>query len=247
MIDKYNKYWRDIPVLYAFAFILDPRAKMKGFTRVFRRLGVLTGTDYSTYLITTRAKRTDVYNKYDAKYGAVRLKRAEPPNLSGKSRSAWDEIYDDGPACSSSSLPCGILPGIVNMFVKTSATSLLHAVRSSSSAYTTSELVSYLNCDIVNHLSDDFNILDWWHQHKLTYPVLSIMAKDILTFPVSTVSSESTFSMTGRIIEERRRKLRLDMVEMLTCIKDWEAAEARLHQAVGDKELEEAFEGLFLD
>jgi hypothetical protein len=53
--------------------------------------------------------------------------------------------------------------------------------------------------------------------------------------------------MTGRIIEERRRKLRPDMVEMLTCIKDWEAAEARLQQAMEDNELEEAFEGLFLD
>jgi hypothetical protein len=133
------------------------------------------------------------------------------------------------------------------MSVDTSATSLLHAVRSSSSASTTSELVSYLECDTVSHLSDDFNILDWLHQHKPTYPVLSIMAKDILTVPVSTISSESTFSMTGRIIEERRRKLRPDIVEMLTCIKDWEAAEARLQQAVEDKELEEAFEGLFLD
>ena len=49
MIDKY-KYLRDIPLLYSFAFILDPRAKMNGFTRVLRRLGSLTGTDYSTYL-----------------------------------------------------------------------------------------------------------------------------------------------------------------------------------------------------
>jgi hypothetical protein len=37
------------------------------------------------------------------------------------------------------------------------------------------------------------------------------------------------------------------MVEMLTCIKDWEATEARLQHAVDDKELEEAFEGLYLD
>jgi hypothetical protein len=27
MIDKYNKYRRNIPLLYSFAFILDPRAK----------------------------------------------------------------------------------------------------------------------------------------------------------------------------------------------------------------------------
>ena len=75
------------------------------------------------------------------------------------------------------------------------------------------------------------------------------MAKDILTVSMSTISSESTFSMTGRIIEERRRRrsLKPEMVEMLTCIKDWEAAEARLQQNVEDKELEEAFEELYLD
>ena len=127
----------------------------------------------------------------------------------------------------------------------TSATVLLQAASSSGS--NVSELVSYLDCDTVNHLDDDFNILDWWHQHKLTYPVLSIMAKDILTVPVSTISSESTFSMTDRIIEERWRKLKPEMVEMLTCTKDWEAAEAQLQHMVEDKELEEVFEELYLD
>ena len=244
MIDKYNKYWRDIPLLYSFAFILDPRAKMKGFTRVLRRLGGLTSTDYSTYLVGTRARLTDVYNKYEEKYGAVRLRRTDPPVLSGKSRSAWDEIYDDDGAAG---LVSGSLLGTLNMSRDTSATSLLHAVRSSASASNASELVSYLDCDTVNHLTDDFNILNWWHQHKLTYPVLSIMAKDILTVPVSTISSESIFSMTGRIIEERRRNLKPEMVEMLTCIKDWEAAEARLQQNVEDKELEQAFEELYID
>jgi len=32
-------------------------------------------------------------------------------------------------------------------------------------------------------------ILTNWHQHKLTYSVLSIMARDILIVPVSTISS----------------------------------------------------------
>ena len=124
----------------------------------------------------------------------------------------------------------------------TSATALLQAA--SSSASNASELVSYLDCDTVSQLDDDFNLLNWWHEHKLTYPVLSIMAKDILTVPVSTISLESTFSMTSRIIEERRRKLKPEMVEMLTCIKDWETTEARLQHMVEDKELGEAFEDL---
>jgi hypothetical protein len=49
MIDKYNKYWRNIPLLYSFAFILDPRAKMKGFSRVLGMLMNLTSTDYAAY------------------------------------------------------------------------------------------------------------------------------------------------------------------------------------------------------
>ena len=244
MIDKYNKYWRDIPLLYSFAFILDPRAKMKGFNRVLRRLGSLTGTDYTTYQLGTRARLTDVYNKYEDKYGSVRLRRTAPPNLSGKKRSAWDEIYDDDDGAGSSAGGMHPLAATLSMSRDTSATALLQAATSSAS--NASELISYLDCDTVNQLDDDFNILNWWHQHKLTYPVLSIMAKDILTVPVSTISSESTFSMTGRIIEERRRRLRPEMVEMLTCIKDWEAAEARMQHMVEDKELEEAFEDLGL-
>ncbi|CAD6264536.1 unnamed protein product [Miscanthus lutarioriparius] len=78
--------------------------------------------------------------------------------------------------------------------------------------------------------------------HKPTYPVLSTLARDVFSVPVSTISSEATFSTTGRIVEDRRRRLNLKTVEALTCIKDWEAAETRLQHMVEDKELEEAFE-----
>jgi hypothetical protein len=53
--------------------------------------------------------------------------------------------------------------------------------------------------------------------------------------------------MTGRIIEERRRRLNAETVEWLTCIKDWEMAKARLQHSVEDQELEEMFEDLYLD
>jgi hypothetical protein len=46
---------------------------------------------------------------------------------------------------------------------------------------------------------DDFDILNWWHEHKLTCPILSIMARDIMFVPASTTSSKSTFSLSGRI------------------------------------------------
>jgi hypothetical protein len=104
-----------------------------------------------------------------------------------------------------------------------------------------SELSSYLDIDT-------FIVLNWWQRHKLTYPVLSILAKDILTMPASTVSSESTFSLASRVLEDRRRRLTPDMVEVLSCIKDWELADMRNQHTVEKetKEFEATFEAIYL-
>jgi hypothetical protein len=50
MKKKFLKCRGDIPVLYAFAFILDPRAKLRGFNNVLVLLAQITSTDYSPYL-----------------------------------------------------------------------------------------------------------------------------------------------------------------------------------------------------
>ena len=68
-----------------------------------------------------------------------------------------------------------------------------------------------------------------------------------MSVPISTVSLESCFSLAERIIEERRRCLLSETVEMLTCIKDWELGERRLQHAVYNQELEDSFKNLYLD
>ena len=110
----------------------------------------------------------------------------------------------------------------------------------------TGDLSSYLNSDSVS-FEQELNILSWWQTQKVSYPVLSILARDVLTVPVSTVSSESAFSLSGRIIEERRTSLSNEMVEVLMTVKDWEQAEARLQHTADNKYLEESFENLYLD
>ncbi|WVZ64239.1 hypothetical protein U9M48_013791, partial [Paspalum notatum var. saurae] len=74
-----------------------------------------------------------------------------------------------------------------------------------------------------------------WRDRKITYPVLSILSNDILSVPVSTVSLESAFSIVSRVIDERRRWLGFGMVEMLSFIKDWEEADARMQHTAEDK------------
>ena len=43
----------------------------------------------------------------------------------------------------------------------------------------------------------DFDILMWWKTYGISYPILSEMARDIIAIPISSVASESAFSMGG--------------------------------------------------
>lgn len=47
------------------------------------------------------------------------------------------------------------------------------------------------------------------------------MAKDILSIPMSTVTSELTFNERERLISDHRRSLKFEAVEALICAKDW--------------------------
>ena len=84
----------------------------------------------------------------------------------------------------------------------------------------------YLDAPTVE-ADDDFNILAWWKSYEVKYPVLSIMARDILTYPVSTVASESAFSTGGRILDDYRSCLDPRTVEALVCLQDWYYAQDR--------------------
>jgi hypothetical protein len=49
MKSKFLKYWGTIPLLYSCAFILDPRAKLNGFTKVIQCMSAIMNRDYITY------------------------------------------------------------------------------------------------------------------------------------------------------------------------------------------------------
>jgi hypothetical protein len=122
---------------------------------------------------------------------------------SGKKKHAWRRIFG-GPGSF----------GIIGPFPASARTSSQFA------STVGCELTAYLGTDNVTAYKDDFDLLLWWCDHKLTFPTLSIMARDIMSVPISTVSLESCFSLTEKIIEERRRCLLSETVEMLACLKN---------------------------
>ena len=141
---KFLKYWEKIPLLYSYAFILDPRAKIKGFFNVLELLAQHTGSSYSLYYGDVKAELYRLFNKYEQKFGgAARTQRVSQPSAHcGKRKQAWGRIFG-GPGASPGS---GCSP----------------SSSSTPSGSGVSELSAYLDSDPVTCYEESFDILLWW-------------------------------------------------------------------------------------
>ena len=93
-------------------------------------------------------------------------------------------------------------------------------VESMSSHEERSELELYL-AEPAKRLNENVDILDFRSKSAARYPQLARVARDILVVPVSSVASESAFSLSKKVITPNRNSLKPKTVEALMCLQDW--------------------------
>ncbi|PIA61774.1 hypothetical protein AQUCO_00200042v1 [Aquilegia coerulea] len=109
-------------------------------------------------------------------------------------------------------------------------------VNSNASELQSSELQSYLDKPSVKIMDrETFDVLGWWKAQQIRYPVLSVMARDLLTIPVSSVPLHSAFTSCGRTLKDNRKIWPPNVVEASACLKDWIDAESRNQDAKLDE------------
>ncbi|KAK3029691.1 hypothetical protein RJ639_039825 [Escallonia herrerae] len=87
-----------------------------------------------------------------------------------------------------------------------------------------SDLETYLEegvyiCEV--NCESQFDVIGWWKANNIKYKILSKMAVDILSIPITIVASEAAFSTDGRVIDPYHASFSTKNVEALICGGDW--------------------------
>ena len=64
-------------------------------------------------------------------------------------------------------------------------------------------------------------VLSWWKEHYNRFLELSLIARNLISIPITTIASESSFSIRKKILTPYRSRLLPENVEAMLCTKSW--------------------------
>jgi hypothetical protein len=203
MNTKFEKYWNKSNVALAVAFFLDPRYKRKAIEFYMRKI-------YGPVLYYGKVEEfIAVVKQMYQEYASSSQSPVGPnSNANAENRSFMEEEEDDD-------------DDFQNYLYDT------HCGADEGEASDLDKYMAEPPIKVPKACYDKFEILSWWKTHQEVYPILAVLARDVLAIQASTVASESAFSAGGRVIDPFCSRLEPEMVEALVCAKDWVAASRR--------------------
>ncbi|XP_073042327.1 zinc finger BED domain-containing protein RICESLEEPER 2-like isoform X2 [Primulina eburnea] len=193
MKEKSGKYWNQYSVVLAFGAILDPRINLSMLEFCYSKLDGDPIKCQEKVLIV----KTKLYKLFE-KYSNTNQTTSSQPRSSsviishtqsgGEIKNKGKRIYDEIMAYESQTIR-SVGKSELDLYLEEPKL----------------EFVYYQNLDILEH----------WKNHKHRFPSLSLMACDILSISITTVASESTFSIGAHVLTKYRSRILPEKCKLL--------------------------------
>lgn len=194
MKSKFDEYWKKCNLALAIAAILDPRFKMKLVEYYYSKI---YGSNATIHIDAISESMKALFNEHAICSPLASLDQGLSWQVGGNGRPTAGNYSRDR------------LVGFDKF---------LHETSQSQSVK--SDLDKYLEEPLFPR-NVDFNILNWWKVHAPKYPILSMMARNVLGIPMSKVALDSAFNIEGRVLDHERSSLSPATVQALVCAQDW--------------------------
>ncbi|CAB4319824.1 unnamed protein product [Prunus armeniaca] len=187
MMEKFDKYWKEYSLILAIAVILDPRYKIQ-FVKFFYKRLYGTNSQEMAKVHDMLCSLFDLYMQIHSKSESI----DGTSSTSSGVRSHVDDIV---------SKEC------MNVMKEFDTFESEESITSSQK----SQWQLYLDEPKVDRMN--LNVLDFWKANQFRYHELSILARDVLSIPISTVTSVASFSVGARVLDQYHSALKLENVE----------------------------------
>ncbi|KAI3924795.1 hypothetical protein MKW98_031046 [Papaver atlanticum] len=164
MEEKYLKYWEEIPPLFILGSVMDLRKKIIGTVVLIEGIANAFDREPLDSFASVHQMLLKLFNYYSSTHGS------NVQTTMAQSQSDFDELDPS------------------ERLLSTFSTTASSGTSNTNSIY---ELVRYLELDVTvflgsKELGSNFDILQFWNTHGNSFPILQIMARDLLTPPAST-------------------------------------------------------------
>ena len=209
MKSKFDKYWGNSNHLLSIAAVLNPRFKFKLIDFAYK--SIYNELEAQNQKIILRDSLEALFREYLEAYKAVNYQSSAAASELGSEQN----IRSESSTRAKGKNPA---PGVKQFMDALSS-------EGAEDNDIKSELDVYLEEGVLKLQSEEefaeFDAIHWWKSYNLKFRVLSKMAVELLSIPITTVASESTFSAGGRIIDQYRSSLGTESVQVLLCGNDW--------------------------